>query len=101
MTRAPLALLPVLLLTGLLPAVDPAPQSVAPHLNATWRAGFARAVITPDKPLWMAGYSNDYSGYIPSLRLQREGGYEAATGWAEDAETRIVRKVHELHAQLP
>lgn len=51
--------------------------------------------------IWVAGYSNDYSGYIPSQRLQREGGYEAATGWAEDTETRIVRKVHELHAQLP
>ena len=57
MTRALLAVLPALLLASLLPALDPAPKSVAPHLPATWQAGFARAVITPDKPLWMAGYA--------------------------------------------
>lgn len=51
--------------------------------------------------VWVAGYSNDYTGYIPSLRIQREGGYEAAAGWAEDTETRIINKVHELHANLP
>ncbi|MEX2577676.1 MAG: neutral/alkaline non-lysosomal ceramidase N-terminal domain-containing protein [Verrucomicrobiales bacterium] len=50
--------------------------------------------------VWVAGYSNDYSGYIPSLRIQEEGGYEAATGWARGIEERIVDKVHELHEQL-
>ena len=28
--------------------------------------------------VWVAGYSNDYSGYIPSRRVAVEGGYEAA-----------------------
>ena len=51
-------------------------------------------------PVWIAGYSNDYTGYMPSLRIQKEGGYEAAAGWAEDTEERIVKKVHELHAKL-
>ena len=28
-----------------------------PAQDLTWKAGVARAVITPDKPLWMAGYA--------------------------------------------
>jgi hypothetical protein len=50
--------------------------------------------------VWVAGYSNDYTGYMPSLRVLKEGGYEAAAGWAEDVEDRIAKKVHELHAKL-
>ena len=46
--------------------------------------------------VWVAGYSNDYSGYIPSLRVLREGGYEAAAGWADSVEDRIMAKVLEL-----
>ncbi len=50
--------------------------------------------------IWVAGYSNDYTGYMPSLRVLKEGGYEAAAGWAEDVEERIAKKVHELHARV-
>ncbi|MBL9143913.1 MAG: neutral/alkaline non-lysosomal ceramidase N-terminal domain-containing protein [Verrucomicrobiaceae bacterium] len=50
--------------------------------------------------IWVAGYSNDYTGYVPSLRVLKEGGYEAAAGWAEDVEDRIASKVHQLHQQL-
>jgi hypothetical protein len=50
--------------------------------------------------VWVAGYSNDYTGYVPSLRVLKEGGYEAAAGWADDVEDRIANKVHELHAKL-
>ncbi|MBK8094300.1 MAG: neutral/alkaline non-lysosomal ceramidase N-terminal domain-containing protein [Verrucomicrobiaceae bacterium] len=50
--------------------------------------------------VWVAGYSNDYTGYMPSLRVLKEGGYEAAAGWAEDVEDRIAKKVRELHDQL-
>ncbi len=46
--------------------------------------------------VWVAGYSNDYSGYIPSTRIQEEGGYEAATGWARGIEEIIVGKALEL-----
>jgi hypothetical protein len=28
-------------------------------------------------PVWIAGYSNDVFGYVPSLRVLQEGGYEA------------------------
>jgi hypothetical protein len=51
-------------------------------------------------PVWVAGYSNDYTGYVPSLRVLKEGGYEAAAGWAEDVEDRIVKAVHDLHDKL-
>ncbi len=50
--------------------------------------------------VWVAGYSNDYTGYMPSLRVLKEGGYEAAAGWAEDVEDRIAKKVHELHGKV-
>lgn len=30
----------------------------------------------PDRPLWIAGYSNDVFGYVPSSRVLKEGGYE-------------------------
>ena len=52
--------------------------------------------------LWVAGYSNDVFGYIPSLRVLREGGYEGGGAFlfsefpgpfAEDVEDRIVSSV--------
>jgi hypothetical protein len=56
--------------------------------------------LAGDAAVWIAGYSNDYNGYIPSLRVLKEGGYEANAGWAETVEERIVTKVHELHRSL-
>jgi neutral ceramidase len=53
--------------------------------------------LAGEAAVWIAGYSNDYTGYIPSLRVLKEGGYEAAAGWADDVEDRIAKKVHELH----
>lgn len=50
--------------------------------------------------VWVAGYSNDYAGYIPSTRIQEEGGYEAATGWARGIEEIIVAKALELAGRL-
>jgi len=50
--------------------------------------------------IWVAGYSNDYTGYVPSLRVLKEGGYEAAAGWAESVEDRIANKVHDLYQQV-
>lgn len=47
--------------------------------------------------VWIAGYSNVYSGYIPSKRVLLEGGYEAnSRPWKPTLEERIVGKVHEL-----
>jgi hypothetical protein len=56
--------------------------------------------LAGEAAVWIAGYSNDYTGYMPSLRVQKEGGYEAQAGWAETIEEKIVSKVHELHQRL-
>lgn len=58
-----------------------------------------------DETVWMAGYSNDVFGYVPSRRVVIEGGYEGGgamlyTGlpgpFAEDVEDRIFATVYEL-----
>jgi hypothetical protein len=59
--------------------------------------------------LWVAGYSNDVFGYIPSARVLSEGGYEPYSSmlygtrpapFAPEAEDIIVGKVHELRRSL-
>jgi hypothetical protein len=56
-------------------------------------------------PLFLVAYANDVMGYIPSVRILKEGGYEGGGSmifygrpgpWAEEVEETIVRKVHEL-----
>jgi neutral ceramidase len=55
--------------------------------------------------VWVAAYTNDVFGYIPSVRVLQEGGYEAGEAmrytdlpgpFAPSIEERIVAKVHEL-----
>jgi hypothetical protein len=54
-----------------------------------------------DCPLvWVAGYCNDYSGYVPGRRVAQEGGYEASNNFTLDVEERIVGKAHELVGRL-
>lgn len=52
--------------------------------------------------LWVAGYSNDVFGYIPSLRVLKEGGYEGGGAmlfggfpgpFADDVEERVAAAV--------
>jgi hypothetical protein len=59
----------------------------------------------PGPPLWVAAYCNDVFGYIPSVRVLQEGGYEAGGAmryttlpgpFAPSVEKRIIDKVHEL-----
>jgi hypothetical protein len=61
--------------------------------------------LTGDARLWMAAYSNDVMGYIPSERVLREGGYEGGGAmrlgvhpgpWAAGLEEKIIAKVKEL-----
>lgn len=56
-------------------------------------------------PVWVAGYSNDVFGYVPSLRVLQEGGYEGGGAmryttlpgrFAPDVEKRIVSGVRHL-----
>lgn len=61
---------------------------------------------------FVAGYANDLSSYVPSVRVLREGGYEGASSqteygmpnlWQEDIESRILTGVRDLagHAGIP
>ncbi len=58
--------------------------------------------------VWVAGYSNDVMGYIPSRRVQEEGGYEGGGAlrystlpgtWGCDTEDLIVAKIKNLAGQ--
>ncbi|MEZ5354239.1 MAG: neutral/alkaline non-lysosomal ceramidase N-terminal domain-containing protein [Bryobacteraceae bacterium] len=58
---------------------------------------------------WVAGYSNDVFGYIPSLRVLKEGGYEGGDAYyfgsfpghlAPDIEDRIWAAVERVAAQV-
>jgi hypothetical protein len=59
--------------------------------------------------LWIAAYANDVMGYIPSVRVLREGGYEAGeafygstypTPWAEDVEAIVVKSATAMVNQV-
>ena len=59
--------------------------------------------------VWVAGYSNDVFGYVPSLRVWKEGGYEAGNAmkytllpgrFSSTIESRIHAKTHELVKQV-
>lgn len=60
----------------------------------------------PPGRLWVAGYSNDVMGYIPSKRVLKEGGYEGGGAmrfssthpgpWDESVEDKISNKVRDL-----
>jgi hypothetical protein len=64
----------------------------------------------PCSPLvWVAGYCNDMFGYLPTRRVQSEGGYEGgrATLWSaipapftDDVEDRVTETVRRLVAKL-
>jgi neutral ceramidase len=60
--------------------------------------------------VWVAGYCNDMFGYVPTRRVQAEGGYEGgrANLWSwvpapftDDVEERVTSAVRELVAKFP
>jgi neutral ceramidase len=62
-----------------------------------------------DGPVWVAGYSNDVFGYIPSKRVLLEGGYEGGGAFmygsfpgpfAADVEDRLMTSLDALRAKL-
>ena len=59
----------------------------------------------PGRRMWVAGYSNDVFGYVPSARVLREGGYEGGDAmiyygrpgpFTETVEELIIGKVRRL-----
>ena len=67
-------------------------------------------LLEPRSPLvWVAGYCNDMFGYLPTRRVQAEGGYEGgrANLWSwipapftDDVEDRIFDAVRRLASSL-
>lgn len=60
--------------------------------------------------VFVMGYANDVMGYIPSLRILREGGYEGFTSsrvyglpapWAPAIEEMLIRAAYEQAQSLP
>jgi hypothetical protein len=63
---------------------------------------FIEDALGPNR-LWIAAYSNDVYGYLPSARVIREGGYETRGlysggigNFSPDAQEVLVAKVREL-----
>jgi hypothetical protein len=65
--------------------------------------------LTGDRTVWVTAYANDVMAYIPSVRMLKEGGYEADSSmiyyglpsmWAAPIEDKIVGKVYELVKQV-
>ncbi len=97
-----------------------------PYMVEAWRFGQALTLIalsgelTVDYALkfkslygpdttWIAGYSNDVFGYIPSLRVWKEGGYEGGEAFrfstfpgrlTPDIEERITTAVERVMARV-
>ena len=62
-----------------------------------------------DQDIWIVGYSNDITAYLPSLRVLKEGGYEPQRSmllvglpgpFAPQVEESVVRKVRQLVTQV-
>ena len=72
-----------------------------------WAKIFKSHFVGPH--VWVAGYCNDMFGYLPTVRVQREGGYEAGRAmlWSalpmpftETAEQRVTDAAARLVAQI-
>jgi hypothetical protein len=72
-----------------------------------WAHRFRRKFAGP--MVWVAGYCNDMFGYIPTKKIQAEGGYEGGRAnlwsalpapWTGDVEERVASCIHRLVNQL-
>ena len=94
-------------------------QATYPYPVQTWRIGRELLLVTlggeavvdyalkikrefGEERTWVASYANDVTGYIPSTRVLREGGYEGRTGfmiyglpapWGPQIEPLIIHNV--------
>lgn len=97
-----------------------------PYPMHVWRLGALNFIALSGEPVvdysllfknkygfgntWVAGYCNELTSYIPSLRVLREGGYEGKEGmleygWPaafdETVESRIDKTIENLMQKLP
>ena len=100
LAREQLCPLQVLQLGGELLLIALGGEPVAAYAQR-FRTEFASA----RRAVWVAGYSNDMFGYLPTQAVQREGGYEGGraalwsavpTPLADTAEARVVDAVRRL-----
>lgn len=77
------------------------------RLQKDLKTGFG-AVEDVEPIIWVAGYSNNVFGYLPSLRVLKEGGYEGSGAmtytsypgpFTDSVEKRVVSKIEELTNQ--
>ncbi len=70
-----------------------------------WAIRFKRGYGAVAPLVWVAGYCNDMYGYVPTRRIQQEGGYEGGRAnlwswlpapWTDDVEDRITNAVQRL-----
>ncbi len=100
---------------GHLPAAQPDPVQVWQFGSGLTLVGLGGEVVVdyalrlareyPERRMWVAGYSNDVFGYVPSLRVLREGGYEGGDAmvyyarpgpFTESVEELIIGKAAQL-----
>jgi hypothetical protein len=100
---------------GRLPAAQPDPIQVWSFGQALTLIALGGEVVVDysirlkkefgNRPTWIAGYSNDVFGYVPSQRVLKEGGYEGGGAmiyygrpgaFTADVEPLIVDTVHRL-----
>jgi hypothetical protein len=74
-----------------------------------WAHTFKRRFSDVSGMIWCAAYCNDMPGYIPTRRIQKEGGYEGGRAnlwswvpapWTDDVEDRITNAVDRLVAAV-
>jgi hypothetical protein len=74
-----------------------------------WAAKFKREFAAVAPHVWVAGYCNDMFGYVPTRRIQQEGGYEGGRAnlwswlpspWTDDVEDRLTAAVRQLVARV-
>ena len=67
-----------------------------------WSHRFKRDFAAAAPVVWVSGYCNDMPGYIPTQRIQQEGGYEGGRAnlwswlpgpWTSDVEDRIAEAI--------
>jgi hypothetical protein len=74
-----------------------------------WAYIFKREFATQATHVWVAGYCNDMYGYVPTRRVQLEGGYEGGRAnlwswvpapWTDDVEDRVTEGVRRVVRRL-
>ena len=74
-----------------------------------WSHKFKKLFADVAPHVWVAGYCNDMFGYIPTLRVQREGGYEGGRAnlwshlpapWTESVEAAVTAGIQQLVRQV-